>query len=610
MPRRQVRPEDRQRVYQACLSCKAVKKRCDSQFPCTPCIKRDRASSCTYPGPTDRRRRCVPHYGIRNPPRSQSRTAMNESENPLSSDREPSEVTVTMANESTPLSSTSVAQATSARMLINSKGERVYIGETASLSFLEFLRRSIRQYMGPSLFTQNSRRKFMLEADPCTSSTEEFEIDLNHLQVLVDCYFSATSGLLDLYTREEISMLLARKNNASNDEAAALSLIIAIGGQCRGIDPVDRQYAARYFLDGQKAAFEGMLQDPSLNMIRIFLLMAFYMFGACRRNAGTMYIGVASKAASTLGLHVADQYQIFDKEQQNVRLRIWKSLCNLNVTVTSILGRIEGSYLRLTSFVDLPSTSDSNDGTQQVVAHAVFGACSITQDIVQYLCKSRNVDINSASQFLKQLSEWKERLPDEVRRFSRSSELLITPADQALAIGNVHVSCVYYFAVILITRPFLISHLMMVLHRRDERNPATGEEHPEISDIYRFAQVCIDAAMYMAQTCHDAIKSGIFVGNMCLIKAWVFAAGLVLGFSIFVEGELRCDMEEAFASSCAVLKTLAKLSPQADHYHDLLTQLSDAISNYRRQLAVTRRRSNEQYVSQILNLNVTPTSDS
>lgn len=127
------------------------------------------------------------------------------------------------------------------------------------------------------------------------------------------------SGLLDLYSRDEIFVLLASDDRLDSMDKAALSLIIAIGGQCRGVEPLDRQYAAKYFTQGQKLAFEGMLQDPSLDLVRVFLLMGFYMLGACRRNTAFMYIGVASKAACTLGLHVADQYRVFDNDQQNVR---------------------------------------------------------------------------------------------------------------------------------------------------------------------------------------------------------------------------------------------------------------------------------------------------
>lgn len=40
-----------------------------------------------------------------------------------------------------------------------------------------------------------------------------------------------------------------------------------------------------------------------MDLVRVFVLMSFYMLGACRRNAAFMYLGVASRAAVALGLH-------------------------------------------------------------------------------------------------------------------------------------------------------------------------------------------------------------------------------------------------------------------------------------------------------------------
>lgn len=48
MPRRRIRPEDRQRAIKACIPCKTSKKRCDSRLPCATCVKRDCEFSCVY----------------------------------------------------------------------------------------------------------------------------------------------------------------------------------------------------------------------------------------------------------------------------------------------------------------------------------------------------------------------------------------------------------------------------------------------------------------------------------------------------------------------------------------------------------------------------------
>lgn len=66
-------------------------------------------------------------------------------------------------------------------------------------------------------------------------------------------------------------------------------------------------------------AFEKMLEDPTMNLARAFILLAFYMFGACRRNSAFMYLGVAAKSADILGLHAAAKNKHMSKAEQDSR---------------------------------------------------------------------------------------------------------------------------------------------------------------------------------------------------------------------------------------------------------------------------------------------------
>ncbi|KAK3717048.1 hypothetical protein LTR37_006103 [Vermiconidia calcicola] len=85
---------------------------------------------------------------------------------------------------------------------------------------------------------------------------------------------------------------------------------------------------------------------------------------------------------------------------------------------------------------------------------------------------------------------------------------------------------------------------------------------------------------------------------MCLLKAWMFAAGLLLGFSLFAQGDSGGGTNEAFHHARAVLKKLAELSPQAAHYHDILTSFSESIEMYRRKLKDEKRRMTSRYLDQ------------
>lgn len=68
--------------------------------------------------------------------------------------------------------------------------------------------------------------------------------------------------------------------------------MIAIGAQCRGSTQTESKLAGQYFAKAQQIAFVDMLQDPSLAMIKIFLMMAFFMLGACRRNTAVCAFSV------------------------------------------------------------------------------------------------------------------------------------------------------------------------------------------------------------------------------------------------------------------------------------------------------------------------------
>jgi hypothetical protein len=133
-----------------------------------------------------------------------------------------------------------------------------------------------------------------------------------------------------LFTEQEIEQMmdLARKcqdqglsliTGTQREDLASLYAMISIGAQCRGRDGADLASAAKFFTQARQMAFESMLQDPTTNMARTFLLMAFFMLGACRRNAAFMFIGVASKAAVVLGLHVSGQYKYLAPEERDMR---------------------------------------------------------------------------------------------------------------------------------------------------------------------------------------------------------------------------------------------------------------------------------------------------
>jgi hypothetical protein len=100
---------------------------------------------------------------------------------------------------------------------------------------------------------------------------------------------------------------------------AVVDMAIAIGGQGCGTTPKSLYHAQRHFNRAQKFAFEGMLLDPSIDMVAVFLMMSTYMLNGCKRNGAFIYLGVAARLAQSLGLHVTETYQHLPSKERRFR---------------------------------------------------------------------------------------------------------------------------------------------------------------------------------------------------------------------------------------------------------------------------------------------------
>jgi len=155
---------------------------------------------------------------------------------------------------------------------------------------------------------------------------------------------------------------------------------------------------------------------------------------------------------------------------------------------------------------------------RDLALNASFEACSLIAEIMQNLDSDNSMEPSTAERLLQRLRDWSSSLPNHVRQFTKSTDLPLTILDQEQVIGNIHIACVYYFAVMLVTRPFLISHLMANLPGGGPETLETTTATKHQSEVVNLAQACIDSAMFMAQMCHDALQPGLLLNNMCLMK--------------------------------------------------------------------------------------------
>lgn len=286
-----------------------------------------------------------------------------------------------------------------------------------------------------------------------------------------------------------------------------------------------------------------------------------------------------------------------------------KSIRVFDIICSSILGRRgSASSLRSEDVTSGDINQEQNISCHRALAlRANYESCSILETVVGKFADDGVLDSSSAEHFLQLLQEWSQALPVSLRQRPKKGDksLLDDSGYREKMIANVHVAGTYYFGIILVTRQFLIQHVMPQLHDHSSKakeghyqNPRKGNEGADaVADLSRS---CIGAATYMAQMCREAVDAGVLMGNMCIIKAWIFAAGLVLGFALLADESSDTEAREAFRGSQHVLSILGRLSAQARQYHRILSTFSDAIDNYKRHMRRERNGPGVPYVEQIL----------
>ncbi|KAL4918334.1 hypothetical protein BDW62DRAFT_181750 [Aspergillus aurantiobrunneus] len=596
MPRPKVLPANRLRAPEACLACRASKKRCSGTFPCLKCIRNGRADTCM---PFRRSDSTPPQtnnaYRVLATPDGGRRT------------RNTSSVGAGGLAQLLPamVRTSGAPHKTHSRMLRNRQGEQVYIGRAASLSFLQLLRDTVTQHIGPSQFSHNVTKEDMLETDTPDDILPSFQNDIGpqEEQAYVRTYHIATSGFINIMSDSETRQVLETTHptheTPSKTMVALRDIIIAIGAQSSRNGLVAMRVERFFFKRAQQCAFAGMLENPSLDLIRLFTLMSFYMLGACRRNAAFMYLGVAARAAAALGLHLTS-YTPLEADERQKKTRVWMSLCTLDLLVSSILGRPPATAGLHSEPADMESAPLTRTMDDSLVAS--YYLTRILDEIVTRLYNEKAASTQVAESLLDKLQQWSNELPESLLSSPSSPQERL--AAQEHIIGSLHVACAYHFAVIIVTRPFMISVLGVRLARLHQDSPGIIQDDMLLEDPAhtRLANACVESALYMIQTCLEVHQSRLLLGNMCILKALVFAAALIPGFSMFSQKELDSTLEEAFTGALEILRVLSQQSAQAAHYFEILNLLRNAIDEQRQRLR-ENPPPDKKYVSKLFSLN-------
>ena len=188
----------------------------------------------------------------------------------------------------------------------------VYVGDTATISFLQLLRTMIESTVGPCTFTTDPRRHRLTEntlSQPPKSQRTHLLPDKETARVLVDAFF-INANLVQVFDESEFYDALDKCYSSPLfvDPAwlCLLNLVLAIGlvlatppaGSPKSIivENLRRAYKCDIFYLNAKHLHDPVVgfEDADFWSVQALLLMTLYMLCRSKRNAAYAYLGKVS----------------------------------------------------------------------------------------------------------------------------------------------------------------------------------------------------------------------------------------------------------------------------------------------------------------------------
>lgn len=531
----------RTRVANACDLCKLRKIKCSGAQPCGYCVRRRQPDSCRYTAPRRRPRprsddiavhdRPSPSLSSHSVPSRHSRRDSNLSpRHPAPTPPQPA----LAVSSSSPAILTAPAGPTlhsapdpdrlprdtifaaleeheetevprEARLLTDAQGKLIFIGDCAPLSFFQSVRRLVTSRVDANAFAPETSGYSALEnvySRPATSGAygpgpPSVKVPIGPT---VSAYLDVTAGLIDLFDNDRLvdGISAWSEHGHPQDKAVEVSsavnyLVLAIGCQ-----KSDEHTAQLYFDYARNLAFASLSGNLGVASVQVFILITFYSLGACQINAAFLFFGIAARAAYSIGIHRTAVNARFGPEVHRQRDRLWKSLRVLDLFLSTSMGRPPA-----TSDVDctVPYRAQDDAGHEKFdLLNASAQIFLVTEAVVLEVYSRRKISPRLTEGISRELREWSTRW---LHRLKEVIDGTSSENQPGMVNGACQILSSYYYAVILVSRPFL----MVELHRRlSEGGSFAGSG---LTGKSKLADACIDAAILMVEPVQSLIERGL-----------------------------------------------------------------------------------------------------
>lgn len=276
------------RVTAACDLCKRRKVKCDGKQPCAYCMRKNRATTCSF---------TTSHI------REEARSAI-QTPNYFDSNRTEGVVRRPQSHDGIIETETSLSPTISrddhhedtvvpleGRILRDAQGKLIFIGDCAPLSFLQTVRYLITSEVDPEGDSVHAARDSIIEvARPGSVGRQQCPpVDAHEIETLVKEYAAATSGLVDLFQHHELQHEMKTwacnlTSRADDPGAAVFYLVLAVGAQ--------EQHEAKaeaWFRHARDVLLKYMSSSMNVSTVQGFALVAVFMLRAFQPNGAFLY---------------------------------------------------------------------------------------------------------------------------------------------------------------------------------------------------------------------------------------------------------------------------------------------------------------------------------
>jgi hypothetical protein len=462
----------------------------------------------------------------------------------------------------------------------------VYVGESASLSFLQTVRSAMTAAVGQCVFTSDPLIHLTIESTPFLrfEDARDVSLSLENAQSLADQFFLVASGILDLFDppwlTAQLPVWTKDASQRSKPKSAIIYLALAIGAQGSACDESDKLVAEQCFAYGRQLAMFNLIDDLSLSTVQAFILITYYMIAACRRNAAFTNLGVAVRAAYTLGIHLHETNDAFVREEGISRERAWKSLRVCDLFLSASMGRPPATSETVCSIPWTSSESISdrdNSSVASQVSSAMFRICNVFERILVEVYSKKTVTLELARSISRQHRLWTEELPRMLKIDGLGDANTAQNCGMSARDGSSVVTMAYYYSIVLLTRPFLSFRV----RRSSKKESQKAESSPAKADLITYADACVDSAIKGIDIAHEYIFEKSTPRRQPLVNNSVFISALCLGMAYLDDyDQKRWPLGPSLDHAIAVLTHLAPWSPQAARYAEICRFLKDATALY------------------------------